>query len=131
MISVGVQLEAFVHASQEAAVLPSHTRAPRLGRAPLRSCGWLPQCGRSGCYLSAAGREACHTVYGGQALATGLDRLSDALRQAAAPSAPAAPAALPIGRCLTVTYGELSAAKVPGTCRALRNDLPNTQCQQQ
>ena len=54
-------------------MLPSHT---------LVHLGWVVRhLAHADGYLNAAGQEACHTV---QALATGLDRFSDALRQAVA-----------------------------------------------
>ena len=85
----------------EAAVLPSHT---------LVHPGWVVRnLAHADGYVSAAGQEACLTIYGGHAMATGLDRLSDAFRQASVPAAPTAP---PIGRRLTVTYGNLSADEV-------------------
>ena len=85
----------------EAAVLPSHT---------LVHLGWVVRnLAHADGYVSAAGQEACFTIYGGHAIATGLDRLSDAFRQASVPAAPTAP---PIGRRLTVTYGDLSADEV-------------------
>ncbi|CAE7602204.1 unnamed protein product, partial [Symbiodinium pilosum] len=83
-----------------AAVLPSHT---------LVHLGWVVRNLHADGYVSAAGQEACLTIYGGHAMATGLDRLSDAFRQASVPAAPTAP---PIGRRLTVTYGDLSADEV-------------------
>ena len=48
-------------------------------------------------------------LYGGSALASALDRLSDAFRTALAPPAPAAPAC----HRLTLVYGDLSAADAP------------------
>ena len=85
----------------EAAVLPSHT---------LVHLGWVVRnLAHADGYVSAAGQEACLTIHGGHAMATGLDRLSDAFRQASVPAAPTAP---PIGRRLTVTYGDLSADEV-------------------
>ncbi|CAE7533754.1 unnamed protein product, partial [Symbiodinium pilosum] len=48
-------------------------------------------------------------LYGGSALASALDPLSDAFRTALAPPAPAAPAC----RRLTLVYGDLSAADAP------------------
>ena len=52
-------------------------------------------------YISASGQEVCLLLYGGSALASALDRLSDEFRSALAPPAPAVPAC----RRLTLMYG--------------------------
>ena len=60
-------------------------------------------------YISASGQEVCLMLYGGSALASALDRLSDEFRSALAPPAPAVPAC----RRLTFMYGDLSAGDAP------------------
>ena len=88
-------------ALEEAAILPSST---------LVHIGWgMRHIAHPDGYISAAGQEVCLMLYGGSALASALDRLSDAFRTALAPPAPAAPAC----RRLTLVYGDLSAADAP------------------
>ena len=88
-------------ALEEAATLPSST---------LVHLGWVMRhIAHPDGYISAAGQEVCLMLYGGSALASALDPLSDAFRTALAPPAPAAPAC----RRLTLVYGDLSAADAP------------------
>ena len=84
----------------EAAVLPPST---------LVHLGWVVRhLAHVDGYISAAGQEACLTVYGGQQLAAGRDRLSDEFRRVEAPSAAAAQ---PTCHRLTVMDGDVSAAE--------------------
>ena len=67
-------------ALEEAAALPSST---------LVHLGWVVRhIVRPDGYVSAAGQEVCLMLYGGSALASALDRLSDEFRRALAPPAP-------------------------------------------